>query len=218
MRQIFTHQISLDHVPIEDIQLDVNSRDPLVAFLFGIQSILTNNAACKKLTALLKTHNPEVSKHRGRPGMNVWVVVLLAAIKQELNCTYDRLATMANQMGVLRLLMGHGTEDEKVYTGQALHDNITLVSSTLLQKLNQLIIEVGHQVVGHNIGDLLKCHADSKVSLTNVAFPTDLALLWKSTASLIRTCVRLTFAFEVTGWRQQKYLHEKLEKLFNASL
>ena len=217
MRQIFTHQISLDHVPIEDIQLDVNSRDPLVAFLFGIQSILTNNAACKKLTALLKTHNPEVSKHRGRPGMNVWVVVLLAAIKQELNCTYDRLATMANQMGVLRLLMGHGTEDEKVYTGQALHDNITLVSSTLLQKLNQLIIEVGHQVVGHQSGDLLKCHADSKVSLTNVAFPTDLALLWKSTASLIRTCVRLTFAFEVTGWRQQKYLHEKLEKLFKFS-
>jgi len=61
MRQIFTHQLSLDHVPIEDIQLDLNSRDPLVAFLFGIQSILTNNAACKKLTTLLKTHNPKVS-------------------------------------------------------------------------------------------------------------------------------------------------------------
>jgi len=42
----------------------------------------------------------------------------------------DWLATMANQMGILRLMMGHGTKDEKVYTGQALHDNITLVSST----------------------------------------------------------------------------------------
>jgi len=61
MRQIFNHQLSLDHVPIEDIQLDLNSRDPFVAFLFGIQSILTNNAACKKLTALLKTHNPKIS-------------------------------------------------------------------------------------------------------------------------------------------------------------
>jgi len=101
---------------------------------------LTNNAACKKLTELLNAHNPKVSKHRGRPGMNVWVMVLLAALKQELNCTYHRLATMANQMGVLRLLMGHGTKDEKVYTDQSLHDNITLVSSTLLQKLNQLIL------------------------------------------------------------------------------
>jgi len=87
------------------------------------------------------------------------------------------MSYQANGMGVLRLMMGHGTKDEKVYTGQALHDNITLVSSILLQKLNQLIIEVGHQVVGHHIGDLLKCHADSKVSLTHAAFPTDLALL-----------------------------------------
>jgi len=66
MRQLFTHQLSLDHVPIEDIQLDLNSHDLFVAFLFGIQSILTNNAACKKLRELLKTHNPKVSKHRGR--------------------------------------------------------------------------------------------------------------------------------------------------------
>ncbi|MCY3999892.1 MAG: hypothetical protein OXF84_03665 [Bacteroidetes bacterium] len=138
---------------------------------------MTNNAASKKLAALLKTHNPKVSKRHGRPGMNIWVVILLAALKQELNCTYDRLATLANQMGILRLMMGHGTTDKKVYTGQSLHDNITLVSATLLQKLNQLIIEVGHQVVGHHIGDLLKCHADSKVSLTHAAFPTDLALL-----------------------------------------
>ena len=79
------------------------------------------------------------------------------------------------------------------------------------------MIEMGHQVVGHNIGDLLKCHADSKISLTNIAYPTDPALLWKSTASLIQTCVRLTFAFEVTGWRQQKYRLEKLEKLFTFS-
>ncbi|MCY4234652.1 MAG: hypothetical protein OXE59_13060 [Bacteroidetes bacterium] len=93
---------------------------------------------------------------------------------------HDRFATMANQRGVLRLLMGHGTKDEKVYTGQSFQDNITLLSSTLLQKLNRLMIEVGHQVVGHNIGDLLKCHAGSKVSLTNIAYPTDLALLWKS--------------------------------------
>ena len=159
IRQLFTPQLSLDHVPIEDIQLDVNRRDPLAAFLFGIQMILTNNTASKKLAALLKTHNPEVSQHRGRRGMNVWVVVLLAAIKQELNCSYDRLATMANQMEILRLMMGHGTKDEKVSTGQSLHDKITLVSSTLLQKLNPLILEVGHQAVGHPSGDLLKCRS-----------------------------------------------------------
>ncbi|MCY4224086.1 MAG: hypothetical protein OXF06_04545 [Bacteroidetes bacterium] len=48
--------------------------------------------------------------------------------------------------------MGHGTKDKRQYTGQSLHDNISLVSSTLLQKLNQLIVEVGHQVVGHKVG------------------------------------------------------------------
>ncbi|MCY4000279.1 MAG: hypothetical protein OXF84_05670 [Bacteroidetes bacterium] len=84
----------------------------------------------QEVDGVVEDPQPQDQQHRGRPGMNVWVVVLLAAFKQELNCTYDRLATMANQMGILRLMMGHGTKDEKVYTGQALHDNITLVSST----------------------------------------------------------------------------------------
>jgi len=69
-------------------------------------------------------------------------VILLAALKQELNCTYDRLATLANEMKNLRLLMGHDTEDKRQYTGQPLHDNISLMSATLLQNLNQLIVEV----------------------------------------------------------------------------
>ncbi|MCY4224087.1 MAG: hypothetical protein OXF06_04550 [Bacteroidetes bacterium] len=58
MRNIFTHQLSLDSVLIEDIQLNPSSRDPFIAFLYGIKLILTNHAASKQLSALLKTHNP----------------------------------------------------------------------------------------------------------------------------------------------------------------
>jgi len=60
----------------------------------------------QEVDGVVEDPQPQDQQHRGRPGMNVWVVVLLAAFKQELNCTYDRLATMANQMGILRLMMG----------------------------------------------------------------------------------------------------------------
>ena len=51
----------------------------------------------QEVDGVVEDPQPQDQQHRGRPGMNVWVVVLLAALKQELNCTYDRLATMANQ-------------------------------------------------------------------------------------------------------------------------
>jgi len=42
---------------------------------------------------------------RGRPGMDLLVIVLLAGLKHATDMDYDRLTTWANQMGVLRQIM-----------------------------------------------------------------------------------------------------------------
>jgi len=144
--------------------------------------------------------------------MNIWIVIFLAAIKQELNCSYDRLTSLANPMDSVRQMMGHGTEDTTRYTRQTIQDNVTSVTPKFLQELNQLIVRVGHQVVGHREDDVLKCHVDSKVSLTNVEYPTDLRLLWNSTKSLIQCCVMIALRFGLSGWRQHESIKEKLEK------
>ncbi len=218
MRITIDSQLKIDTVQIKDIELDVRSRSPIVAFLYGVKHLLMNDAAVAQLKVLLDKYNPEVSKRHGRPGMSLWVVVLLAAVKQELRCSYDHLAFLANELEILRLMMGHGQEDETRYTRQALHANISSLHSELLQELNQLIVNVGHQEVGHQDGDVLKTHADSKVCLTNAEFPTDIRLLWNACTSLIAFCVSFAKIFGLSGWRQHQCIRQRLAKRYKHAV
>lgn len=125
MRTSINLQLSIDTVLIKDIELDLQSRSPVVAFLYGLKHLLMNERAVYELKRLLDTYTTGVSKRHGRPGMSLWVVILLAAVKQELRCSYDNLALYANSLIPLRLMMGHGPEDKMRYTRQALHANIS---------------------------------------------------------------------------------------------
>ncbi|MCY4170134.1 MAG: hypothetical protein OXF08_00870 [Bacteroidetes bacterium] len=210
-------QLSIDTILIKDIELDLKSRSPIVAFLYGLRQLLMNESAVYELKLLLDKYNTGVSKRHGRPGMSLWIVILLAAVKQELRCSDDNLAFYANSLLPLRLMMGHSLKDKTRYTRQALHANISSLDSELLKALNRLIVKFGHQEVGHQDEVVLNTHADSKVCLTNVEYPTDLRLLWNSCTSLIACCVSFAYAFGLTGWRQHKSIKQKLEKLYKHS-
>ena len=73
------------------------------------------------------------------------------------------------------------------------------------------MIKVGHQVVGHIKGDLPNviwtawCRDPCRVPYRSV-------VTLKATACWIKTCVRHAPALGVPEWRQQKFLHEILEK------
>ena len=86
-------------------------------------------------------------KDTGRPGMELWRILALAVLKQGLNCDYDRLAHMANYDNLVRQMLGHGLL-EHTYERQTVADNVRLLSPPLLAKINQLLVEAGHEVVG----------------------------------------------------------------------
>lgn len=73
------------------------------------------------------------------------------------------------------------------------------------------MIKVGHQVVGHKNGDRPNviwtawCRDPCRVPYRSV-------VTLKATACWIKTCVRHAPALGVPEWRQQKFLHEILEK------
>ncbi len=193
MRKVFQAQMTIGTVPIEEIELDLKSRDDVIAYLYGVQQIFKNPRTRKQLFDLMDSgYNPGVRKDRGRPGMDLWRIVVLAGLRQAIHCDYDRLAVLANGLKSLRQMMGHSDADDTQYNRQTIQDNVSGLSPELLGQINALVVKQGHQAVGHTEGELLKTRGDSKVVKTNVEFPTDVRLMWDTIRCMIRKCVRVS--------------------------
>ncbi len=104
--------------------------------------------------------------------MELWRILVLAILKQGLNCDYDRLTELANEHGTLRHMLGHGVMAHE-YERQTVMDNVTLLSPQLLAKINQLLVQAGHEVVRKKPGETLRGRCDSFCVQTDVHFPTD---------------------------------------------
>ena len=72
MRKVIDLQRPLGSVPIEDIELDVKSRDDIPAILIGLQAIYKDESTREELFRLLDEHVlPDRRRDTGRPGMEL---------------------------------------------------------------------------------------------------------------------------------------------------
>ena len=158
---------------------------------------------------------PGINKKVGRPGMAMWSILVLGVVKQGLGCDFDRLHDLANHHTDLRQFLGHDFGDQKLYQYQTLVDNVSLLNPELLGKVNQLVVESGHTVVGKRPGEPLRGHCDSFVVETNVRYPADVSLLWDAMRCMHRHAGPLGSKHKVLKWRQWQHLQNTLEKKFN---
>ena len=61
------------------------------------------------------------------------------------------------------MLLGHGGLDDKKYSLQSIKDNMSLLTPEILDEINKVVVNVGHQVIGHQAGSPLKGSCDSFV-------------------------------------------------------
>ena len=158
---------------------------------------------------------PGVNKKVGRSGMAMWSILVLAVVKQGLGYDFDRLHDTVNQHMTLRQFLDHTDSDKKRYHYQTLVDNVCLLTPELLGKVNRLIVESGHTVVGKKPGEPLRGRCDSFVVETNVRHPTDVSLLWDAMRCMHRHAEPLGSKHKVPDWRQWQHLQNTLEKKFN---
>ena len=106
--------------------------------------------------------------------MDLWLVFILATLRLNLNCDYDRVLELANNHYTLRQMLGHcGFDQREQYKLQTIKDNIRLLTPTILDQISRLVVEAGHQLL--RIEDTpLAGRCDSFVFETNVHFPTDI--------------------------------------------
>ena len=106
MRRRFNVQIELGQTPIENISIPLNSRDELPPILAGLQWVFKTPEINEQIFALLERQIVGDKQETGRPGMDLWHILVLGVVRLGLGCDYDRLEHVANHDSLVRQIMG----------------------------------------------------------------------------------------------------------------
>ena len=222
MRQRFEQQMNLRTVAIADVKFPLKSRDELPPVLKALQYIFVTPELNEKVFSLLEKKIVEGKKKTGRPGMDLWHILVLAVVRHTLGINWDRLQLDANYNELIRRVMGiHATafsEDDRIEFGyQTILDNVSLLDESLLAEVNQLVVEAGHSLLKKKESEALKLKTDSYVLETNVHFPTDLNLLWDSSRKCLDMINNLQKEIKLPGWRKIKHIRKSIKSIFRAT-
>ena len=222
MRQRFEQQMNLRTVAIADVKFPLKSRDELPPVLKALQYIFVTPELNEKVFSLLEKKIVAGKKKTGRPGMDLWHILVLAVVRHTLSTNWDRLEDNANHHELIRKIMGvHATaflEGDKIEFGyQTILDNVSQLDESLLEEVNQLVVEAGHSLLKKKGAEALKLKTDSYVLETDVHFPTDLNLLWDSSRKCLDMIDKLQKEIKLPGWRKIKHVRKTIKSIFRAT-
>jgi len=216
MRKIIDMQMKIGETAIASIQFDPKSRDEIPKLLRGLQAIYCNREVRTLVfEALTELIPPHIDIKNGRRGMDLWKIFVLGALRLTCNWDYDKLHEIANNHMTLRQMLGHGRMDASYqYELQTLKDNISLFTPEILDKINQIVVQYGHQIAGKKKDEKLTGSCDSFVVETNVHYPTDINLLLDALRKMITLIMRICGHMNLSDWRQGKHHIRKAKKLY----
>ena len=215
MRKVQETQMRLGEVDPRFVFIDPHDRDKLSQVLLGIQAICQNDELRRSLFAELESLIPEYEDGKsGRPGMSMWEIFVLATVRLGCNWDFDTLKNQAENHLQLRQFLGIGIFDEDSSFGlQTIRDCLSILTEETLMKLNTLIVNGCHALLGLDTCDL-ELRGDSFVVLSNVHYPTDINLLFDAMRKSLTLVARLADEAGLAGWRKWDYNLEKIRKLF----
>ena len=214
-------QTRIGEIDISKIKLDENSKDDIQRVLFGIQALYNDNEAMEQVrTILTKKIAPDKDKNNGRPGMELWNILVLGIIRLTANIDYCRVRDYANSHREVRGFLGLSyLMDDKIFDLQTIKDNVGLLTKEMLDEINQIVVKLGHKKLTEKQRGELKTKADSFVVKTKVEYPTDIGLLEDASTSAIREVAKISEKSGIQGWRQANFAISKIKKLrFSAQL
>jgi len=121
----------------------------MAALMSAIQYIYVHSEWNERIFTLLSDKVCKGKKATGRSGMSLWELFVLGQVRLCMNTSYDELHHLANFDVLLRGVMGVLPTDYslgKEYEYQNIYDNVGLLDDELLQSINDVIVEVGHEV------------------------------------------------------------------------
>ena len=207
MRNRFTQQLSIGQIAIEDTAISHKRKNALHELLIALRELFCTPEYNEKIFLILDKHINGNKKETGRPGLDLWIIFVLAQVRLCLNTSYDMLHDLANNHHTMRCLMGIAHEfgyprTELEY--QNIYDNVSLVSDDMLKEINELIVDFGHkEVFKKKETTALRLKSDSFVVESNVHFPTDYNLLFDCVGKCVSTLKKIVRKHDhIEGWRK----------------
>jgi len=215
MRRRFEVQLALGRTPIERVNIPLKSRDELPPILLALQWIFQTPEINEQIFALLEERLLAGKQATGRPGLDLWHILVLGVVRLGLDCDYDRLEDMANHHTLLRQILGLSpirAAEEKPFHYKTLSQNVCLVDEELLAQINAIVVAHGRGVFKKKgVAEAIQAKTDSYVLQTNVHYPTDLNLLWDAQRKCLDLLLPLVERYQVEGWRKHKNWRRELK-------
>jgi hypothetical protein len=217
MRKVIENQLKIGQVDISNIEIDINCRDEIPQLLMGLRAIYSDRKQRNEVFKILKGIVPEnVDASNGRPGMNLWKILVLGTLRLNCNWDYDKLHNIANNHKKVREFLGHSIfEFDQTYALQTIKDNISLFIPQVLDEINHVVVKAGHRLFREDDNVQLKGRCDSFVVETDVHYPTDINLLLDAIRKVLFLCGQLCDELGITEWRQCRHIFKKIKKQFN---
>ena len=149
MRHVVNPQTLLGQVDISTITFDPRSRDEIPKLLRGLQYIYCTAEIRRQVFEVLKGMVPRgVNMNNGRPGMELWKILVMGTIRLNCNWDYDKLKEIVDNHLTMRQMLGHQDfYDTYRYPLQTIEDNVKLFTPEILQKVNDIVVNAGHNLV-----------------------------------------------------------------------
>ncbi len=211
MRQHYDRQARFDSTPIGELMLNYDCRDETIPVLAGLQHVYTCGSLRKKVVGLVAEDvNQDSRRDVGRPGLDDWQIVVLAAVRLGCNYDYDKLQDQSENHRALRTLLGVGEwDDATCFSARRIHDTLCQLKPSTLAAINQAIVGYGHQLHGEAAQSV---RADSFVVETDIHYPTESTLIGDGMRKIIPLCADLADEIGEPGWRQSKHLLKRVKE------
>jgi len=220
MRQRFERQLDLGQIPIEEVPIPPKSRDELPPVLRGLQWIFQTPEINEQIFQLLEQRVTGGKQATGRPGMDLWHVLVLGVVRLALDCDDDRLAYVVHYDTLLRRIMGLESHFRgafgKGFHQKTLSEHVCHVDEALLGQINEIVVKAGWSVFKKKADEPLRAKSDTYVLETNVHFPTDLNLLWDACRTCLDVLPRLARSHDLPGWRKAAIWQTQLKTLLRV--
>ena len=212
MRKAYSAQRRFDCSPIASVPLDLECRDEIIPILAGLQYLYSDARLRREAVKLIASDLNENSRRDiGRPGMDDWHVVVLAAVRLGCNYDYDKLQDLVSNHRSLREIMGIGDwQDPSSMSYRSIRDTLCLLRPATIERLSQAIVQAGHAL---NPEAAKSVRADSFVCETNIHYPTESSLILDGVTKFVPLCVELSEQLNAPGWRQGTHLSKKIRRV-----
>lgn len=211
MRKTIDPQLKIGEISVPHIEIDLKSRDDIPKILLGLQYIFSNVKLRNEVFEILDSSLIKGDKNNGRPGMDLWTILVLGTLRLGINSNYDRIHELANNHLTLREMLGHGYFDKKYYNLQTIKDNVKLFTVEILDKINAVVVKSGHELLKKKV---ISARVDSFVVESNVHYPTDFGLLFDAIRKIITLMMRLCFNFGISSFIQGESYIKKIKTAY----